>query len=511
MPVPPPAGKYFGYHLADNEGRGHAWTDSELAEVAKGGGANIHRFTVEWRMVEPEPGVWSAKGWQYYGDMYSALVARGMRPLITLGGVPPWARLPEYRSCTTGRGCEYAPAPWFDDEWGRFAGEVVKRFPQTVAIETWNEPWPSTHASASCPGVHLRAFFKPKPNPTRWASLVRATYNGVNAVNPAVPVLAGGFAPTVTAEYVLGALDKMPMKEFLIRAYQAQPSIKNHLDGHSFHMNYESLDYGAESLWAKTFFDIRAVRSRFGDGGVPLWLTEFGISTTGPRAIREDGQAWGLLMQYRRAMTMPDVKALIIHNLADRYDKPATSRERGEGVITTWDPFDPKLAYCAFAGRVNTADPYGPCWRIVDSPTSTPDPPDPGDPQPPEEPPGEPDGPDGAARGCSERLIRLTAQMAAASGAEWRAIARRHRRVERRCIPCTRKLARVTRKLRRADGDTARSLIARKRRLERRCAPCTRRLHQLERASVDAHVAERAAYLQAHERIRRRCAGLRRR
>jgi polysaccharide biosynthesis protein PslG len=354
VPVPPPAGKFFGYHDVSLGFNMHGWTPSDIGNVAAGGGANVLRISLDWHNVEPRRDHWDENWWGFYRNVYNALVTRGIRPLITLGGVPPWAREPLFRLCGIRRGCEYPPAPWFDDEWAQFAGEVARRFPLTVAIETWNEP-------------NLQGFYKPNPNPYRWAQIVRATYDGVKAVNPGIRVLAGGFAPTVTPEYLLGSLSRMPIKDFLTRAYRATPSITGHLDGISFHIVHQSLDYGAESLWAKTFHDVRQVRNALGNPATKLWITEAGLSTTGPAAMTETQQANGLLTQYRRAMTMPDVEGMLIHTLADRPEAPPGDVAQGVGVIESFQPLAPKASYCAFAGRVATPTPAGGCPRVGQS------------------------------------------------------------------------------------------------------------------------------------------------
>jgi hypothetical protein len=354
VPVPPPAGKFFGYHDVSIGFGTHGWTTDEMAAMAAGGGANVVRFSVDWHNVEPRQNHWDEHWWDAYGRIYHALVGQGIRPLITLGGVPPWAREPLSRLCGIRRGCEYPPAPWFDGEWAQFAGEVARRFPRTVAIETWNEP-------------NLRGFYKPYPNPYRWAQLVRATYDGVKAINPGIRVLAGGFAPTVTRKYLLGILDHQPLRAFLTQAYEARPSIKGHFDAISFHLADQAMGYGPDSLWARTFDDVRAVRNAYGDQNRKLWLTEVGLSTTGDRAVSPAEQADALLTQYRRAMTMPDVEGMVIHTLADRPEVPETDWAHGVGVIETIEPLSPKPSYCAFAGRVATPTPAGGCPRVSQS------------------------------------------------------------------------------------------------------------------------------------------------
>src|SRR5918994_634808 len=354
VPVPP-SGKFFGYHENSAELGTHGWTPAELAEVARGGGANLLRFHLDWWNVEPQRDKWGEVWWGKYARLYDALRADGMRPLITLGGVPPWARPASGLLCGTHRGCEYPPEPGMDDEWAEFAAEVARRFPETAAIEIWNEP-------------NTQEFWKPLPSPWRYAQLVAAAYPAIKAANPNVRVLTGGLAPTQRRVYdLLGKIVKMPMRQFLQAAYTATPSIKDKIDGISFHTVFNQLDYGAESLWAKAFWDVRSTAAAYGDTGIELWLSETGLTTSGPQAYSETQQAAGLVAQYRRLMTMPDLKGMVIHTLAERVEMPPTDPARGHGLVRSFSPFGPKQGFCEFAGRVATSTPYGGCPPIVDT------------------------------------------------------------------------------------------------------------------------------------------------
>lgn len=351
--VPPPPGKFFGYLDNSADRTGHGWSAAELAQVAREGGANLHRFSISWWAVEPSRDRWNEDAWARYGRVYDALLANGIRPLITLGGVPEWARPVLLRGCGLRRGCEYPPARWATDQWGEFAAEVARRFPQTAAIEIWNEP-------------NSRDFWKPLPNPHRFAALVAASYPAIKAVNPNVRVLAGGLAPIQARGgnlverllALLGQTAQVPMRDFLAAAYRARQGIKHNMDGISFHTTFNTTDYGAESLWAKAFWDARSTAQANGDAGIELWLSETGLTTTGPLAYDEETQADGLIRQYRRVMAMPDLKAMVVHTLGDQVAFPARDPGRGYGVIRSWNPLGPKLVYCAFA-ELATQQPAG--------------------------------------------------------------------------------------------------------------------------------------------------------
>jgi hypothetical protein len=119
-------------------------------------------------------------------------------------------------------------------------------------------------------------------------------------------VLAGGLANTQTRSGGLpGSPAKMPLREFLDRAYRATPSIKHHMDAISFHPHvHHQLDYSADTLFAKSFADVREVRSLHGDSDRRIWVTETGLTTTGEEGLSEADQAIGLVRQYRRILTL---------------------------------------------------------------------------------------------------------------------------------------------------------------------------------------------------------------
>lgn len=479
MPVPPPDGRFFGPHETSWELNTHGWSASQLATVVDGLGSNSARFTMDWWYLEPTRDKWNEGQWDRFERYYDALRERGIRPLITVSSAPPWARDPNAQSCTNEQGCEFPPGVAWEGEWQEFVAEVARRFPQAAAIEIWNEP-------------NLQGFWKPFPDPDRYGRLVATAYPAIKAVDPNMRVLAGALAPTQTKEVdFFGRTTKMPMRQFLNQAY---PRIKNNSDAISFHTVFQASSFGAETLWAKAFEDARSVRRAYNDGGKKLWLTETGLTTHGPLAFSQAEQAQGLLTQYRRAMTMRDLEGMIVHTLADRIELPYSDFNRGYGLISSFDPFVPKKAFCSFAGRVrDRPEPYGGCAPIGGAGGGT------------------GGGAGGATRdaGCSRRLITLTAKIAASSGAERRALKRRYARVERRCVPCKRRVARLKRRVRRADGQRKEAARTKLRQVRRRCAPCRRRLHRIELNALSAPDEALADLIARHDRIRRRCNGRR--
>jgi hypothetical protein len=494
VPVPPTGEKIFGFHENSwDMQHSHGWNAEELAAVVKGGGANSMRFHINWEKVEPEPDVWSEPQWDHYDRMYDALQAQGIDPLLTLIGSAPWARDAIYQSCTSSRSCEYPPGQWADPQWAEFTAEVARRYPNAAAIEIWNE-------------LNLKGFWKPEPNPIRYAQLVRTAYTSIKGVDPDMKVLAGALAPAPnTVRDILGQIEYMGMGEFLTKAYAASPSIKNYSDAVSFHTVQPEVEFGATSHWANAFQTIRTVKAAAGDAAKKIWLTETGLTLGSPDvSITRAQQAAGLLEQYRRVMTMPDVQAMYIHTLGDRLEIPFAA-ERAFGVIDSFDPFVPRPAYCVFAGRVDTATPFGGCEKISEG-TPDPDPdPDP-DPVPDPEPDPDPD-PDPLHGDCSVRMAVLRWIIINTDGEERRSYKAEYRRTERECVPCTRRVARLKERAHERHGAARMRLLARARSVKQRCAPCRSTLRALENAAATASEEEMESLIRQHDGLRTQCKG----
>lgn len=93
---------------------------------------NAFRFSIEWSRVEPEPGVWSREGIDFYRDYIKEIKKRGMEPMPTL--------------------YHWTVPVWFQDRGGferasnvkyfvRFAEKVIDEYHQDIRfITSINEP-----------------------------------------------------------------------------------------------------------------------------------------------------------------------------------------------------------------------------------------------------------------------------------------------------------------------------------------------------------------------------------
>jgi hypothetical protein len=333
--APPPHGKLFGFN---DEQQAQAGASGVLDRLAKLAGANAIRFPVDWRLLEPRPGVWDNAAWAAYEQAYDAARANGLEPVIDFGFAPAWARDPgPAQACQDFLVCRYPPAESQAAAWGQFAAEVARHFPGAV-LEVWNEP-------------NAVSFWRPAPDAARFARLQTIAYRAIKAVDPGTKVLAGGLAsPQEPGGVVVpAAAADVPAREFLNRAFTSTPGFRDSMDGVGVHPYPDGLDLGEGSLFAKELADVRRAAAAHGDPSIPLWITETGVSRSGPAALSEADQAALLRRLYERLVTMPDVAAVFIHRLLPPSGAPANSTEAGYALLRPGFPEPvPTLGYCAF-------------------------------------------------------------------------------------------------------------------------------------------------------------------
>jgi hypothetical protein len=326
-----PLPKLFGFNDgAIRAGLISAAADADLTAKA---GANVHRVVFDWRRVEARRG---NPDFTAYDRIYRAMLARGVRPLLILMLAPSWAldgACDQYR-----KDCRYPPSPAHDDAWRNIAAKLAQRYPWAAGIEIWNEP-------------NLRATWRPRPDPARYAQLLREAYQAIKAVNPRMPV-AGGALNDITVNTSGGDIS---LRNFAAALYANGG--RGYMDALSFHDYPWSTDIGPGTHFAKTLAAIRAVRDAAGDAATPLWVTETGVSTTGTDlrfVFSQEQQAATLVAILDALGREADVKMAIVHTLLEG-TQPASSPELGYGLVHR--DLTPKLAFCAIAAARGSA------WR----------------------------------------------------------------------------------------------------------------------------------------------------
>jgi hypothetical protein len=245
--------------LFNGAGVAGAQLDSQLQSL-RSTGATIARSDALWEESEPAPPVDGAHHyrWAFDDRIAGALAAHGLRwlPIIDYSAV--WAQ------SVPGR--DHSP-PSSDAAYAAYAAAVAARYgpggtfwrehPALPALpvrqlEIWNEP-------------DNAAFWVPAPDPGRYARLFAAARSAILAADPSALVLVGG-------------LSSLPA--FLTEMVAADPAVRADIDAVAVH------PYGVtpSAVIDRVVEDRRAL-DVLGLASVPLYVTEFGWTTSPPGAL----------------------------------------------------------------------------------------------------------------------------------------------------------------------------------------------------------------------------------
>ena len=310
--------------------------DSQIALMASVG-AGITRVDVGWSALEQD-----AKGeyQDYYLDQLDALVnsatAHGVKLLLTFTDSPCWASsAPE----SLKQGCAGA---WWDRGVQRYPPADPQDYADALAFlasrygghvagwEIWNEP-------------NLQYFFNSENRAADYVKLVRAAYPAAKAADPATWVVAG-------------SLSEAPVN-FVEQLFDE--GLAGHYDAFSLHPycgDKSPLDPLTPEYVKNSFVSgIRAVRKilvQHGQADMPIWLSEFGWTTSTIRGqqpwmngVDEDVQAEYVEQALKKVRDWPWVPVALIYELKD-YSANRDDRNSNYGLLR----YDgtPKPAFEAF-------------------------------------------------------------------------------------------------------------------------------------------------------------------
>jgi polysaccharide biosynthesis protein PslG len=241
----------------------------EVAEMRRAGVSWV-RLTLNWDLVEPRPGHWSQKNLRMYYNAIQASRRGGLNVLLLVSRSPTWAS-----------GSSNVEAPPRDPrDYAKLVHFLARRWgPLVQAYEIWNEQ-------------NQWRFWPSGPNPNAYARLLRAAYGAIKSANPQALVVFGG----ITNDY-----------HYLARAYRA--GIRGYFDVMSDHPYSCSLppEKFTRSVTGRiqpsgflAYREIHRTMAHYGDGGKPIWFTEFGWSTNSKYCgVTEQQQGSYLARAYR--------------------------------------------------------------------------------------------------------------------------------------------------------------------------------------------------------------------
>jgi hypothetical protein len=342
----PPRGRWFGFSSGTftQTGRDPALdvgvTPERAAADGLAAGANSARVPFSWRETQPQPGRFDTGYLGLVDRFVRAFERGGGRVLFFIGGPPDWA---------SDRPGDLAapPAPRADRAFAAFAAFVAKRYPRAAGIETWNEP-------------NASFFWTPAPDPARYARLHALAARAIRAANPRMKVVLGGLAGT---RYETAQV--MRPQTYLRRMFEAglRPGDYDALGFHPYPAQtggrIGSLNGGQ---FAGVFEDFRSGYGKR-DPGAEVWITETGLTTSGPEPLTADRQAEDLPPLLAKLLTMPRVKAVYVHTQYELPSQPQTSPERGFGLLHARraEPGMPKPAFCAVRDLAASPPPFPAC------------------------------------------------------------------------------------------------------------------------------------------------------
>src|SRR4051812_26166390 len=254
-----------------------AQQNADYAGVAASG-ALWTTLDIDWNHIQDSgPNTWK---WNLATDRAVLAATSHQVQIIGIAGYSPeWARRSD---CPSG---ELHCFPQNAADYGRFMGAAAARYGSrstdprlrgTVNVwSLWNEP-------------NHRPFSMPKPDPDKYAAMVKSAYAAIKAADPTAIVLTGGTSPAPDAP---DGSDYEPAT-WLAGLYQRGAG--GSFDGvahhpYSFPTNpLEAHDWNAYTQ-TQTLYDIMVAH---GDAGKKVWGTEAGAPTgTAARTLSESKQA----------------------------------------------------------------------------------------------------------------------------------------------------------------------------------------------------------------------------
>lgn len=281
--------------------------DSYFATVAESGSEWV-RFDFDWSHIEPQRGRFR---WETNDRLVRAANEHGLRILGLITHTPEWSR-----SALAPSDDEHG-MPSDPEEFGRFAGDVARRYNQVVTHwEIWNEP-------------NLTAFFLPRPDVDTYAQMLVSATQHIGNADPAATVVSGGLAPATN-----NGSDIEP-GTFLTGLYEL--GVSSSFDVVGMHpYSYPALPSDSSTSRWNSFYRLRDLREIMVDNGdvdKAVWATEFGSPTgTGEGAVDPDTQAEILRDAVTEQRALGFVEKLFVYSLVDR-GTDLSDREQNFGII----------------------------------------------------------------------------------------------------------------------------------------------------------------------------------
>jgi len=277
---------------------------SQLAAMRAIGITSI-RLDANWDWVQyAGPGTFD---WTLLDQVVRSVRAAGMSVDLIIDGCPPWA-------AAAGASGDASPQPASSGQYADFAAEVAARYaPEGVNMfEIWNEP-------------NRGQSWQPRPNPAAYTAILVQASRAIRKVDPSAFIISGGLGPAVTngtnispvsfleAMYADGAKGSFNALGFHAYSYPALPD------------NYES--WSGWSQMNQTSPSLRSIMASHGDGSIPIWITEVGAPSSGPRGVGAAAQAADITQAVTAAKTTSWIGSLYVYTWQDTGTNPSDNED----------------------------------------------------------------------------------------------------------------------------------------------------------------------------------------
>jgi hypothetical protein len=245
--------RVFGIY-APLDDRGPADLECTTGRIAADG-IGFVRDELAWLIVEPKRGDYN---FGYYDTNLEALASHHLTWLPVVEDAPKFmARRAK------GRGIAPPKSP---AAYAAFLKLLVRRYGPNGAF--WQEhpqlPYLPVRAWQIWNEPNLTAYWLPKPSPSAYTALLRASYRAIKSVDPHATVVSAGMP------FVSGV-------QFYASMYR--DGARRYFNALAFHPYSARVRFAEQDLTL-----LRSVMNRAGDRHKPIWITEFGWASAGPRS-----------------------------------------------------------------------------------------------------------------------------------------------------------------------------------------------------------------------------------
>lgn len=268
-----------------------------LVARAKAAGASVISTSTSWPALQPT--AHAPIAWRYVDETVDAARRAGLQVRLQVSGMPRWAMTGRRKGDPT-----WQPPRTRAERlrWARFIARLARHERHRVQyLELWNEP----NEAVSWPA-----------SPTAYAEMLAATYPVVHRSDPSMKVVVGGLS-----------LNDVGYLQRLYAAIHSVASNRRVFDVLGVHPYTRDRDPGIEDPTAVTahgrfglvdgnfvgYRRLHRVMAEHGDGSLPIYIGEFGYSTStwnGNPPLPDRTRARYLTRALETATCTPYVEAL---------------------------------------------------------------------------------------------------------------------------------------------------------------------------------------------------------